>query len=303
MNYEKIQNKIDEFSKNFSIDRKNTKTVSFSQFSMYKGCNHKWKLLYVDKAPKQKPTINLFFGTAVHNTIQHYLNVYKNEGHKVANSIVIEDFFEDELIKCYKNLKKQFPDTKITTKEELEIFFGQGVDICYSVIQNKNEIFGDFRYIQLVGCEIPLFTELVNNVFFEGYIDLVFYNEAINKFLIYDLKTSGKGWSDYEKKDKKKTGQLLLYKKMFSKIYKVPLENIMVIFTILKREFKNEKNIVENFGLISDKKECDEVFYDLIEFVEESFDEDGNKLTNKKMKNKSKYSCLFCHFKETTFCP
>ena len=303
MNYEKIQKKIDQFSENFSIDRKKIKTVSFSQFSLFQGCNHRWKLIYVDKAPKQKPNINLFFGTAVHNTIQYYLTIYKKEGHKIANSLIIEDIFEDELIKAYKKLKIQFPGEKITTQEELDIFFPQGVDICYAVINDKNQIFGDFRYINLVGCEIPLFTELTNNVFFEGYIDLVFYNEAINKFLIFDLKTSTKGWSEYEKKDKKKIGQLLLYKKIFSKIFNVPLENIMVIFTILKREVKNNKDIVENFGLISNKKECDEIFYDLIEFVEESFDEDGNKLTNKKIKNKSKMSCMFCHFKETTFCP
>ena len=32
------------------------------------------------------------------------------------------------------------------------------------------------------------------NVLFIGYLDIVMYNETLNKFKIIDIKTSTKGW-------------------------------------------------------------------------------------------------------------
>jgi hypothetical protein len=50
------------------------KIVSYSQFSTWKQCPHKWKLQNVDKL-KNPPSIHLIFGTAIHTALQHYLKV------------------------------------------------------------------------------------------------------------------------------------------------------------------------------------------------------------------------------------
>ncbi len=48
------------------------KRVSFSQFSWWLKCPHKWYLDYVKGLKQFEDTINTCFGTAIHETIQTY---------------------------------------------------------------------------------------------------------------------------------------------------------------------------------------------------------------------------------------
>jgi hypothetical protein len=41
-----------------------------------------------------------------------------------------------------------------------------------------------------------------------GYIDLIIYNKKLDEYTIFDIKTSTKGWSKWEKGDKTKHNQL-----------------------------------------------------------------------------------------------
>ena len=67
-----------------------------------------------------------------------------------------------------------------------------------------------------MGIETPITMPPISsnpNVLFIGYLDIVMYNETLNKFKIIDIKTSTKGWKlDYVKKDEDKQFQLILYK-------------------------------------------------------------------------------------------
>ena len=49
------------------------KVVSFSQYSTYKSCPHKWYLEYVKGYRDTKPNMHFVFGTAMHEALQHYL--------------------------------------------------------------------------------------------------------------------------------------------------------------------------------------------------------------------------------------
>ena len=71
---------------------------------------------------------------------------------------------------------------------------------------------------------------------YKGFIDLVLYHEPTNKFYIYDIKTSTRGWNAKAKSDENKQMQLVLYKKFFNEQYGIPLENIEVEFFIVRRK-------------------------------------------------------------------
>jgi hypothetical protein len=71
---------------------------------------------------------------------------------------------------------------------------------------------------------------------FQGYLDVVLYHEPTNKIKIIDIKTSRQGWSKKEKSDENKQFQLIAYKKYFSELYNVPIENIEIEFMIVKRK-------------------------------------------------------------------
>ena len=50
------------------------KSISYSQLSMYNSCPKKWSLQYRDGHKVFTSSINTVFGTAIHETIQHYIN-------------------------------------------------------------------------------------------------------------------------------------------------------------------------------------------------------------------------------------
>ena len=50
------------------------KSISYSQMSMYLQCPKKWALQYRDGYKTFAPSINMTFGTAIHETVQNYLH-------------------------------------------------------------------------------------------------------------------------------------------------------------------------------------------------------------------------------------
>ena len=55
--------KIKDFT-HLTIDESNKKnSISYSQYSMYEQCNHRWKLNYIDKHRTFTDSIHTLFGT------------------------------------------------------------------------------------------------------------------------------------------------------------------------------------------------------------------------------------------------
>jgi hypothetical protein len=134
---------------------------------------------------------------------------------------------------------------------------------------------------------------------FRGFIDVVLYHKAMKTLYIYDFKTSRMGWF-YQKKDPKKIDQLLLYKKYYSELFGIPVDNIKVEFIILKRklpentEFK-VKHIVgfePSHGSISMKR-ADERFKSFLSVFNEAGEPDLSKLHAKPGES----ACKYCPFK------
>lgn len=285
------------------LDFSNQKMVSFSQYQIYQSCNKKWENQYIHKI-KPETNINLIFGTAIHNTLQHYLTVMYNESGAAADRINIIEYFENTLKNEYlqevKKLGKHFSNSI-----EFNEYFEDGEAILKWFKSHRNEYFTT-KNEYLIGVELPLQKEVKNNVVFQGYIDLVMYNSVVNKITIFDFKTSTKGWNDWNKKDETKTSQLILYKQLFSELYNFPIENINVEFIILKRKIQPNEYIefpkrIQTFSPSNGKTKIKQTQTNFESFINDVFDENGKFIIKDYPKNITKL-CDWCHYNNTEFC-
>ena len=276
---------------------------------MWANCPHQWKLSYVDKLKPDESSIHLIFGTAIHEAIQQWLAVRFNDTKK-ANILDMHGIFKDKLMELFKEQIKTDPETKVKSylcdQATLKEFYLQGCQILDHVREYQNEFFPTSGY-KLIGCEVPLDIALNNHVKFIGYLDIVIAHPRTGKIFIYDLKTSKRGWF-YEKKDSKKTNQLLLYKRFYGQLFETLPENIEVKFIILKREINENsewgaKRIVgfePAHGTISMKKANKE--FDT--FISSTFADDGTVLVENLKATPSESACKWCLFRDKKdLCP
>jgi len=279
------------------------KTISYSQLSMYLQCPKKWALQYRDGHKVPSFSINMTFGTAVHETLQNYLSVMYNESGVKADEINIEEYFEDRFRENYAKGYKDNKNTHFSNPEEMREFYDDGLAILDFIKKKRGEYFSKTGWY-LVGIEIPIVIspdKRYNNVLFNGFIDLVLYHEPTEQFVIYDIKTSGRGWGDKEKKDEVKQFQILLYKAYFSEIFGVPEDHIDVEFFIVKRkiweasEFPQKR--VQQFTPANGKTKVKKAKTALDSFIESVFSLDGSYKPTDHQAQPSKSNCLYCQFK------
>ena len=147
----------------------------------------------------------------------------------------LEEIFQEKFINLYKEGYTKNKDTHYSSPEELREFFEDGVAILDFLKKRRKQYFGN-RGWHLAGIELPIVMNVGNNLVYKGFIDMVLYHEPTNKFYVYDIKTSTRGWGAKAKKDETKQMQLVLYKKFFNEQYGIPLENIEVEFFIVRRK-------------------------------------------------------------------
>ena len=285
------------------------KNISYSQMSIFRDCPHRWKLQYKDKIRKFTSSIHTVFGTAIHETIQEYLNVMYNVSGTVADQINLEDNFQANFINEYQKQYKSNSNQHFSSAEEMREFFEDGVGILNWLRKKKSKYFSK-RGWHLVGCEIPLVispNKMYSNVLYTGYLDVVLYHEPTNTFKIIDIKTSTRGWKDQDKKNEDKQYQLLLYKQFFSEQYNVPLENIEIEFFIVKRkvlDWDDEKLMsphqsyrVQTFVPPSGKIKLNKAKNAINIFITSCFNSQGEIKNINYPKNPSKWNCSFCPYK------
>jgi len=208
--------------------------VSFSQFSMFQTCNRKYKYAYVDGLRTYENTIHTVFGTAMHEAIQAYVSLLYTKGAHEADTLDLYQIMFDKMKILVDECNKT---TVILSKEEVQEFLNDGKQIIdwITLPVNRTNYFPS-RVYELIGIEVPLEIELKNNLKYVGFLDIVLKDKKTGNIKILDLKTSTKGWSKWVEKDTAKTDQLILYKKFYSELHNVPLDNIDVEFIILKRQ-------------------------------------------------------------------
>lgn len=274
------------------------KTVSYSQYSIYKNCPHQWYLNYVKKLQPFKPSIHLIFGTAFHETLQNYLQVMFDSSTDEADKIHLPSYFKTRLIELYEENSKE---GHFSTPEQLNEFYEDAVAIL-DFFKRKRSLYFSKKNTKLVGIEIPIMEPIlegVENVKFKGFIDLVTYDKVLKKYTIYDFKTSTRGWSDkYEKKDQTKINQILLYKRKFAEMKKVSEDDIDVQFFILRRKINEEAEYaakrIQEFVPANGTKKVKEAIEDVQNFMRDVFTPEGTYQDKQYPKNTSK--CKFCPY-------
>lgn len=247
------------------------------------------------------------FGTAVHETLQHYIKTMFEESAAAADRIDLEAYFKERFIETYRASTKENKGEHYSTAVEMKEFYEDGATLLDWFKKRRGKYFSK-RNAELVGIEIPLLSKAdtkIDNVFFRGYIDLVIYDEANDKFIIYDIKTSTKGWTDYDKKDQTKLNQILLYKKYFSEIAGVPEDKIDVQFFIVKRKVFESAEYpiprIQEFVPAHGKIKLKQAYEDFTAFLREAFTSDG-KYVDKAYEKKPSKLCDWCSFNNTEHC-
>jgi hypothetical protein len=279
------------------------KTISYSQMSMYLQCPKKWALYYKDGNKISAPSINMTFGTAMHETLQNYLSVVYNESGAKADKIDLEEYFENQLRENYSKEYKNNKNTHFSNSEEIREFYDDGLAILEFFKKKRGEYFS-IKGWYLVGIEIPIViapNKTHNNVLFNGFIDLVLYHEPTEQFVIYDIKTSTRGWSDKEKKDEIKQSQILLYKSFFSELFGVPEDHIDVEFFIVKRKIWEQSEFpqrrIQQFTPTNGKTKVKNARALLSKFIDDTFNLDGSYKDIDHPAQPSGSNCMYCPFK------
>ncbi len=281
--------------------------VSFSQYGMWSSCPQQYKLNYIDKLGESSSNIHTIFGSAMHETIQHYLSVMYGVSKKQADEINVDKLLLERMRENYKGEVEKMSEGTPCSQEELEEFFGDGRRILEWFMKHIGKFYSKSGY-ELVGIEIPLNKEIKKGVHFIGFIDIVLRDIAENTIVIIDLKTSTMGWNQYQKADKLKNSQILLYKKYYSELFNIPLTKIRVEFQIMRRKLPEDspypvprisKHIPPN-GAPSVNKVYDE----FMQFIDTVFDDEGNyrDIDYPKVPGNAKKNCKWCEFSVRGLC-
>lgn len=283
------------------------KTISYSQLSLYLNCPKRWKLDYVDNLRTYEQNINLLFGTAFHATIQHYLTVMYEDSVKKADEIDLAKYLQDTMMNEYRIGLARNNNEHYTTPEQLSEFYQDGIAILNYFKRHRSAYFSSKQHT-LLGIEKPLNLTLKNDIRFSGFIDIVIRDERDGRIKIYDIKTSTAGWNKYQKADKTKTAQVILYKSFYAKQYEVEEDMIDVEYIIVRRKINEDLEFVpkriQTFAPASGKVTVKKVHNMLNEFIDHSFNDDGSYNLSADYPAVSSSVCKYCpYFKEEALCP
>ena len=84
------------------------KNISYSQFSLFHDCPKRWSLHYKEGHKVFNSSIHTVFGTAVHETMQHYLDTAYEKSFAAADrEINIQEYFQEKYIGEYQTQYKK----------------------------------------------------------------------------------------------------------------------------------------------------------------------------------------------------
>ena len=231
------------------------KHISYSSISTYNKCPKLWEKMYLRKEVPFTQNIYTCFGTAMHETMQTWLETMYHDKVKTANEM-------DKHQLLYENM--------IKGKHILDF------------LEKKRAAYFSTKNMKLAGIETLLYQEIKPGVMFKGLVDLVFYHPNTDRWSIVDIKTSTAGWRDNQKKNPNLTAQVILYREFFAKQFGIDKDKIDVEFFIVKRrvpkdaEFPSMQKRVQQFSPSSGPRKTKEVMESMNNFIKDVVGEDGN---------------------------
>jgi len=282
------------------------KRVSYSQFSNWFKCRHRWYLDKVKGLSEFEDSINTCFGTAIHEAVQLYVETLYTKGVIDADSHDLIKIFDDAFIRELTRAKEN-SDKFDYTDEQLAEFRCDGDDVlnAFLNITNRMKNFPTNKY-EFIAVEDEIIMPVKNNVEFICYIDIVLKEKGTGRYRIIDIKTSTQAWNQYQREDVSKIAQVLLYKAFYHRKYNVPIDMIDVEFLILKRKLYENMSFpqsrIQNFIPKNNQREVAKAVNLFGEFVAECFTKDGKYIDDPKvyLKNpgKGKKNCKYCPHKK-----
>ena len=254
--------------------------ISYSSISTYNKCPKLWDMQYRKKAVPFTQNIYTTFGTAFHETLQHYLKVMYHNSVKDANDIDINKLLYDNMIKAYRSGKAVNGHEHYSNADELNSFWLDGKHIL-DFIKKKRGVYFGTKTMKLAGIETLLYQQIKPGVVFKGLVDLVFYHPNTDTWTVMDIKTSTRGWNDTYKKNPNLTAQVILYREFFAKQFNLDPSKINVEFFIVKRrvpkdaEFASMQRRVQEFKPNSGPRKTKQVLESMNNFLTNVLDDKG----------------------------
>ena len=284
-----------EHFKKFDGEGKSLLPLSFSHLNEFAFYRERWALrrIFGYEFPTSASAVR---GQAVESGLNMFLN-----------GMSVEDA-SGKMIEEYNKYKKKHGH--FTTPEELQEFYldGEAILDWFKKHKRGRKNYFSKRKHKLKGIEVPLILQPIKerpNIKYMGYVDLIIYDKRSEEYTIFDIKTSTKGWSKWQKGDEIKSQQLYLYKQYYSELFKVPLNKINVEFYIVKRKvlsFDDENLMsphqayrVQNFKPTDNRLRLKRAKEDFTGFIRECYTAEGNPVDKEFNKNIDKL-CDWCEF-------
>lgn len=273
--------------------------ISYSSLSTYNKCPKLWELQYLRNAVPFTQNIYTIFGTAMHETIQTWLEMMYHDKVKNANDLDIDQLLYDNMIKAYKTGKAINGHQHFSNSDELTQFWIDGKHIL-EFLRKKRSAYFSTKTMQLAGIETLLYQEIKPGVVFKGLVDLVFYHPNNDTWTIMDIKTSTSGWRDNQKKNPNLTAQVILYREFFAKQFDIDPSKINVEFFIVKRrvpaeaEFASMQKRVQEFRPNAGPRKTKQVVESMNKFIDDVLDNKGGYVDQEYKCNNPLGKCEHC---------
>jgi len=275
LNYITLNNKYD-----------NKIHISFSEFNLFNQCGHRHLIEKHLKLSEQSMTVHLFFGNAIHASLEKSLKEAAGLKKRV-------DFFKRTFAKDMMDNMKDEPGFQ----QELKDYLKQGEDIL-----NVLSVEDIFKKYKIVSVEEPLFEHVYGEFYFKGFIDLVVQDRETGKYVIIDWKTSSQRWNVGKKlKDEAFLAQMRFYKYFWARKNKINLDDIGCEYIVLNR-LKNKKKPDSGTGgvqYVTVNSTKDEI-YESLEKLADTVNKIHITRRFQKIKDvpgKEFLGCMFCKFK------
>ena len=283
-----IEEKIIDKNESYGILKKentNRIHISFSEFSLFNQCGHRHLLEKHLGLLQQPPSIHLYFGNAIHSTIELSLK----------DNLSIEKRIEYFKATFSKDMMDNMRETN-DYKFNLHHFLTQGEQILKFLDLNK--ILDEY---DLVSVEEPLYENIFSNYFFKGFIDLVLQNKITKRYKILDWKTSGEDWDvDKKKKDEIFLCQMRFYKFFWSRKNNVDLDNVDCSYVVLNRlrKKKDPNSYPGNIQTVEINSSNEEIKYSLEKLAKSiKMIHIEKRFPKIKFKLGDRMGCMFCPLK------
>lgn len=268
--------------------------ISFSEYSTFIQCPHKWYLTYC--LGLSSPTNEeLIFGQCMHKCIEQMLTKsYLRTEH--SWTVLFKDLLKKELSKVKDdNFLKKFLDQNLSV-----IYVRKGVELLKELDFYKRFRDYDVLFIEYKLDGITILKVKDIEFKFKGYIDLVLQHKKSKKYLFIDWKTSGKEWDIKKKLEDNNDlfAQLGLYKMFFAKKESISLSQIECSYYNLPRKEPKKQNTYSGNMGSTYLKFLFEKFQDVCEEIAYF---DPSHLKKAKFMNVKNY-CHRCSFNVNRYC-